>query len=153
MVCYLAPESLEFLESKSEKVFKEIVKRKIKIFEFSNLMKERKSKTMNLKYPELKMQEYLLLNNMTKKEAIILFKFRTRMSPFGENFKAGKFSSTCPLCFSHIDSQEESFNCVVLNKMMQIKGTYAEIFSSNFSEDLVKTLDNIYSYREELSLN
>ena len=147
------PDSLEFLKSKSEKVFKEIVKRKIKIFEFSNLMKERKSKTINLKYPELKMQEYLLLNNMTKKEAIILFKFRTRMSPFSENFKAGKFSSTCPLCFSHIDSQEESFNCAVLNKIMQIKGTYAEIFSGNFSEDLVKTLDNIYSYRKELSLN
>ena len=75
------------------------------------------------------------------------------MAPFGENFKAGKFSSTCPLCFSHIDSQEESFNCAVLNKIMQIKGTYAEIFSGNFSEDLIKTLDNIYSYRKELSLN
>ena len=121
------PDTLEFLTSKSEKVFKEIVKRKIKTFEFLNLMDERKSKTINIRYSDLKMQDYLLLNNMNKKEAIILFKFRTKMAPFSENFKAGGFSSTCPFCFSHIDSQEESFNCSVLNKMMQIRGNYVEI--------------------------
>ena len=49
------PESLEYLTSKSEKVFKEIVKRKIKTFEYSNLIHERKSKTINLHYSDLKM--------------------------------------------------------------------------------------------------
>ena len=52
-------------------------------------MDERKSKTINLRYSDLKMQDYLLLNNMNKKEEIILFKFRTKMAPFSENFKAG----------------------------------------------------------------
>ena len=98
------------------------------------------------------MQDYLLLNNMNKKEAIILFKFKTKMAPFSENFKAGGFSSTCPFCFSHIDSQEESFNCSVLNKMMQIRGNYVEISSGNVSKELIQTLDNIYSYRKESSL-
>ena len=147
------PESLEFVTSKSEKVFKEIVKREIKTFEFSNLMQERKSKTINLKYSHLKMQEYLLLNNMNKNEAIILFKFRTRMAPFGENYKAGRFSSTCPYCFSHIDSQEESFKCSALNKMIDIRGKYEDIFVGNFSEELIKTLYHIYKYRKESSLN
>ena len=147
------PESMEFLTSKSEKVFKKNVKAKIKIFEFSNLLQERKSKTINLKYSHLKMQDYLLLKNMNKKETIILFKFRTRMAPFRENFKAKSFSSTCPFCFSHIDSQEESFNCSALNKMIMIRGKYEEIFSDTFSKDLIKTLDNIYNYRKESSLN
>ena len=139
------PESLDFLTSKSEIVFKEIVKRKIKTFEFSNLMQERKSKTINLKYSNLKMQEYLLLNNMNKNEAIILFKFRTRMAPFGENYKA--------YCFSHIDSKEESFKCSTLNKMIDIRGKYEDFFLGNFSEALIKTLYHIYKYRKESSLN
>ena len=99
------------------------------------------------------MQEYLLLNNMNKNEAIILFKFRTRMAPFGENYKAGRFSSTCPYCFSLIDSQEESFKCSALNKMIDIRGKYEDIFLGNFSEALIKTLYHIYKYRKESSLN
>ena len=71
------PESMEFLTSKSEKVFKKNVKAKIKIFEFSNLLQERKSKTINLKYSHLKMQDYLLLKNMNKKERIQKIAFHT----------------------------------------------------------------------------
>ena len=112
-------------------------------------MQERKSKTRNLMYTHLEMQHYLHLEKMSKNEAIILFKFRTRMAPFGENFKAGQLSTNCPLCFTHIDSQEESFNCVALKKLVMIRGRYCEIFSNQVSQELVKTLYNIYSFRKE----
>ena len=79
--------SLEFLTSISEKAFKQLVKMKIKSHEFSSLIQETKSKTRNLIYTHLEMQHYLHLEKMSKNEAIILFKFRTRMAPFGENFK------------------------------------------------------------------
>ena len=78
------PVSLEFLMSISEKVFKQPVKKKIKSYEFSNLMQERQSKTRNLTYTHLEMQNYLHLENMSKNEAVILFKFRTRMAPLGK---------------------------------------------------------------------
>ena len=143
------PVSLEFVTSISEKAFKQLVKKKIKAREFSSLMQERKSKTRNLMYTHLEMQHYLHLEKMSKNEAIILFKFRTRMAPFGENFKAGQLSTNCPLCFTHIDSQEESFNCVALKKLVMIRGRYCEIFSNQVSQELVKTLYNIYSFRKE----
>ena len=143
------PVSLEFLTSNSEKVFKQLVKKKIKLYEFSNLMQERKSKTINLTYTHLEMQPYLHLENMSKNEAVILFKFRTRMAPFGENFMGRQLSSNCPLCFTHVDSQEESFNCVALRKLVTIRGKYCDIFSNKFSEDLVKTLYNIYNFWKE----
>ena len=38
------------------------------------------------------MQEYLKLGPMNKSQAIVVIKFRLRMSPFSENFKAGQES-------------------------------------------------------------
>ena len=143
------PVSLDFVTSQSENTWKELVKTKVKSYEFSKLMESRKSKTINLNYSQLKMQEYLELKKMTRKEAIVLFKFRTRMSPFAENFKSGNLVTVCPLCLSHVDSQEESFNCVTLKKVLKIRGNYKDIFSNTFPEELIKTLYGICNYRKE----
>ena len=138
------PATLEFLTSKSKNAFKGLVKNKIKAYEFSSLIQERGSKTVNLKYTHLHMQEYLLLENMTKNQAIALFKFRTRMAPFVDNFRAGKRGSPCPLCLSHLDSQEESFNCVALNKVLVNKGELCRYFYKQdirrINSDLVQHL-------------
>ena len=112
-------------------------------------MEARKSKTKNIIYSNLHMQEYLELKNMSKSEAIIVFKFRTRMSPFSENFRSGKQPEMCPLCLSYFDTQENSFYCTKMKTVIQIKGNYQEIFSSNISQELVNILANIYTYRKE----
>ena len=88
---------------------------------------------------------------MTRIQAITLFKFRTRMAPFGENFRAGRINSLCPLCLSHLDSQEESFNCRALKNLLKIRGRYSDIFTNNFSEDLISTIYSIYKYRKEFT--
>ena len=93
--------------------------------------------------------EYLELKTMSKSEAIIVFKFRTRMSPFSENFRSGKQPEMCPMCLSHFDTQEYSFYCTKMKTVVQIKGKYQEIFSSNISQELANTLANIYTYRKE----
>ena len=112
-------------------------------------MESRRSKTENLKYQKFKMQEYLELKTMTKNEAIILFKFRTRMAPFGENFRNGKSITNCPLCLSHVDAQEKSFSCPTLKRLISIKGNYEDIFSNNIPYELIRTLYDIYTYRKE----
>ena len=61
------PISLQFIASKSEKTFKELVKVRVKALEFKELMVARKSKTENNLYKSLKMQKYLHLENLTKK--------------------------------------------------------------------------------------
>ena len=111
-------------------------------------MRGKRSKLENLNYFKLEMHEYL--NSMKKKEAIVLFKFRTRMAPFGENYKAGNVTTICPLCSSHTDSQEESFTCVVLNRVIKIQGRYSDIFGSKFHKVLIDTLYKIYWFREDI---
>ena len=71
------------------------------------------------------------------------------MAPFGENFRGGQARVICPLCHSHPDGQEESFRCTAVNKVMEVKGKYMQIFGQKFSGDLVKTIQIIYNYREE----
>ena len=44
------PTSIEFVKSKSERIFKELVRKKVKSYEFSKLMEARKSKTKNIIY-------------------------------------------------------------------------------------------------------
>ena len=143
------PVSLEFVQSKSQVVFSKLVKEKIRKYEFTRLIGKMKSKMQNLEYSELRMQEYLELRNMNKRQAIILFKFRVRMTPFGENFRAGVERTVCPLCSLHVDSQEESFHCTKLRLIMEVKGKYSEVFGSEFPQELVQTLVNIYHFRDE----
>ena len=109
-----------------------------------------KSKMKDIPHAELRMQKYLELKEMTARQAKVWFKFRVRMTPFGENFRGGKQTVMCPFCSMHPDSQADSFHCVEMRKLVNIQGTYKDIFSENFSPELVKTLVNIFNFREEL---
>ena len=49
------------------------------------------------------------------------------------------------------DGQSESFQCTQLKKkVIDVKGDYNQIFSQFIPYDLVKTIHNIYTFREEL---
>ena len=73
--------------------------------------KEGHSKLKKLNYTELKMQDYMKDGNTKIEEAINIFKFRTLMADFGDNFKSGAEAVICPLCLDHIDLQSKSFEC------------------------------------------
>ena len=89
----------------SKNVFKNVVKKQAKNYESKRLLeiKETKSKMKNLFYPELKIQDYLLLKKMNTGQARALFKFRVRMAPFGQNFRGGQSIIYCPFCQNHAD--------------------------------------------------
>ena len=137
----------------SENKFKNLVKKHAKSYEFERFLEQKetnaKSKMKNLFYNELKMQDYLLLKNMNASQAKALFKFRVRMAPFGENFRGGQAMVICPLCKGHPDGQSESFECVQIKKVIDVQGSYMQIFGQNFSRELVKTVQSIYNFREE----
>ena len=63
----------------------------------------------NLNYEEFTIQPYLLNVDISKEEKLLLMRWRIRMAEFGENFKGGRKSVECPLCFSHPDTQQKSF--------------------------------------------
>ena len=75
----------------SENVFKNLVKKQAREYEFDRFMEIKetkcKSKMKNLVYTSLKIQDYLLLKNMNPSQAKALFKFRVRMAQIGENLR------------------------------------------------------------------
>ena len=79
---------LDILRKISINSFKTQVKKKAKQYAFYTFLekKESHSKIENLFFTELKLQNYLNLENMNKIEAQTIFSYRTRMSNFGENY-------------------------------------------------------------------
>ena len=82
-------------------------------------------------------------------QARAMFKFRVRMASFGQNFKGGQAFIKCPFCDNHVDGQEESWNFPKMKQIMDIQGDYIDIFGNTFSQEVIKTVQNLYTFREE----
>ena len=104
----------------------------------------------NLHYKELKLQNYLELNDMSIQQAISVYKFRVRMVPCYGNYKTRNMEEvSCPWCGNHDDLQENMFQCKYLRNLMEIDGVYDDLFNGNIAKNLAKTAHNICTYREE----
>ena len=104
----------------------------------------------NLEYTELKLQNYLTDDEISVEEAKNLYRFRTRVAKFKENFKNGYVANACPLCLVQPDTQAHSLQCHVLKTKLDIKGTYSDIFCEDIPQDISKTLLEISKFRENL---
>ena len=143
--------NLEKIKSKSKDTFKNLVKKKVseKALDVLLEMKERHSKMKNLNYTSLEMQQYLKEKRISKSQAQIIFRFRTRMEKFSENFKGGKPTNPCPVCTSSKDTQSHSFSCLPIQDNMDISGSFDDVYKQPISDDLAKTLENIVKFRED----
>ena len=110
--CELVKEDLEdfgihndfdYIKSIKENTFKIMVKNKANNHALNNLnaMKGGRSKMKNLSYTQIKMQTYMKSDNISMKEALNLFMFRTRMAEFGENYRSGMDITLCPRLISN----------------------------------------------------
>ena len=149
--------NLSNIKRKSKLSFKNLVKMSAHEYEFTQLLKSKQkhSKLENLWYSKLEMQKYLELNNMNNNEAQVMFKYRTRMAKYGENFRGNKSSVMCPLCHTHLDDQKIAFeNCQVLKENIRISENYNLIFNTSVPSEVVKIIMKIEQLREQyLSLN
>ena len=105
----------------------------------------------NVSYSELKLQKYFQNENLKAKEMRTIFRYRTRMEVYGENFRAGKAFTICPLCKLHIDSQELCFQCPVIKKELQLVGDISHIYKENIDPNLARDITRISDYRRETS--
>ena len=109
------------------------------------LKKETYRKLERLDYDELRMQKYLACKNLSFEEKKLVFKFRTRMVAFGENFRAGRDATICPLCQQHSDSQYDLLNCEIIkesisqSKILQ-EFNMKDVLTENIQRDMVKLL-------------
>ena len=144
--------NLDSLKNKSSNAFKKFVKIKASEYEFRKLMelKQKHSKMDSLSYSRLEMQNYLKLENCDARGARTVFKYRTRMALYGENFRQNDTPVSCPLCDQHLDNQAMGFNnCQVTKINVQIQGLYTDLFKQNVPKILVKTLQQIDDFRKE----
>ena len=145
-------DDIPHLESKTQLWFKNSVKAKVKEFALDSLneIKFKHSKMDNLIFTELKIQDYLVSENISVVQKRNIFHFRTRMANFSENFRGQDPPKPCQVCRSHVDCQEHSVNCAETMKNVNKKGKYDEIFSSSISSDTAIMLEQILRNRENL---
>ena len=144
--------SMEEIKSKSEWSFKRLVKIRSKEFTLDYLLniKQRHSKMDNLEYVELKIQNYLKDEEISVKEAQNLYRYRTRVAKFKENFKNSYVGIACPLCLVQPDTQAHCVQCPVIKDIITVKGNYSHIFSDDISSDISKSLLEITTFRENI---
>ena len=143
------------MKRKTDWNFKRLVKVKTKEYalQFLLKLKQKHSKMSSLQYHELKIQNYLMDENISVKEAQNIFKYRTRVANFKENFKNSYNEIECPLCFVHPDTQAQCVQCPVVKENVEIRGEYQEIFSEKVSKEIAQTLLEVTQYRENIKLS
>ena len=146
---------LGFLKSKSKSSFKNILKKKAIEYAFEELTEKqaKHSKMENLQYSELAIQNYFLQPGINIDEIRSIFKYRTRMAPFGENFRAGRESVTCPLCSTHVDSQVMSFMCPAIRKNINIDCDIQDLYTDTMNMKTASTVSYILKLRNTRNRN
>ena len=110
--------SLTEIKSQKKDYFKKMIKMKIRNLAFSDLMREKegKSKMRDLTYTELKMQDYLVSNELTRTEKQLLFKIRTKMINTPDNMGQ---NTPCKLCHISRDEMSHVLTCFVVKLACQ----------------------------------
>ena len=101
----------------------------------------------NVSYNSLKMQPYFS-SQLNVEDKRTIFRYRVRMERFGENFRGGAGSITCPLCNTHPDNQEFSFQCPVIRKEIEIEGNISDLYKEDIERNVIETILKIRNYRK-----
>ena len=121
-----------------------MIKRKIehKALRDLNRVKESHSKVRELKHTLLKMQKYLMPNdeNLSKEDAQLIFKLRSRVTETKTNMKGKYDSHECSACGEENENQEHVIKCNVLLQMNSEYGMkfrdYQHILNGNVAQQL-----------------
>ena len=129
-----------------------MVKAKAREYALTKLMEKMNthSKMKKLRYKELKMQEYFKNPHIKISEMKTVFKFRTKMEKFGENYRGGEINIPCRLCGLHLDNQEMAFQCPVIRENLNVTGDIENVYSENIKMDIISAVSEISKFREEM---
>ena len=113
----------DFIRSKSQWAFKSLVKVKARDYALKQLTNKQTthSKMDGIYYNEIKMQNYLKSPHIKVNQKRTIFRWRTRMEAFGENFRGGREFVMCPLCGTHLDNRQKSLQCICVRKKINIE--------------------------------
>ena len=127
-------ESLDEINLMTKEKFKQILKQRIKENALAYLIGKQGSKGRDIRYEEIKMQEYLLpWNKLTICDKRNLFSVRNRMIQSSSNFPMNQKEVKC-VCGSKED-MEHIYSCNFLNKIEETL-PYQKIYEGNISQQI-----------------
>ena len=102
-------------------------------------------------YQELAPQKYISLESARIDQIRNIFRFRTKMARFGENYKSNndQVQAPCPLCFNHLDSQSLSFQCEFFKDKLRISCNMNDLNKDDISLDTAITITKMMELREK----
>ena len=103
----------------------------------------------SLVYTELKIQNYLVSEDILVSQKRNIFLFRTRMAEYGQNYPAGFHTIPCKMCGLHTDCQIHSTNCKETMRKVRVHGNYNEIYTDNISKNTALMLQQILEVRKK----
>ena len=108
------------IQGVSKEAFKRYVTKKVKanFLIYLNGMKNKHSKSNNLKCDELKTAEYLVSPRFSQKEKILLFKLRSRTLDIKGNFKSQHKDPWRICCGRFEESQNHLLQCQEIGKRL-----------------------------------
>ena len=107
-----------------------------KALEYLREVQQKHSKSKNIQYSELKLQEYLRSHRSgTINEKARLFQIRSRMLQLKANFKTGQENIMCTLCEAEEESQTHLLSCKALSSYSVISSDRTPVYEDIYSED------------------
>jgi hypothetical protein len=146
------PCDLDHIRSMTTEKFKSLVKIKANEYALGLLheLQGTHSKMSDLYYPELKLQDYFKTPGIETKEILNLFKWRTRMTPLGENYRGDQGHILCPLCSNHLDNQPGLLQCEEIRKLTEIEVKMEDVWCERVNLKTAKKITEILEIREIL---
>ena len=71
------------------------------------------------------------------------------MENFGENVRGSNAPVPCPLCGTHLDNQEMSFQCQIIKAEVQPTGEITEIYRDDIKKTTVESLEKMLKLRAD----
>jgi hypothetical protein len=65
------------------------------------------------------------------------------MAEFSENYRGSRSQVMCPLCETHLDNQELSYQCSEITSKLKIMGKIEGIFKDEISLETAETIEKI----------
>ena len=131
--------SFDDISEISKDAFKKMVKEKVKkkaLF-FLKDLQQTHSKSKNLDYKDLELQNYLE-SDLSIKEKSFIFLARSRMLDLKCNFKVGRSDLLCSKCGIEEETQQHLLSCALLVENCVVNSDYVPQYSDLFSNDSMK---------------
>ena len=143
--------SIVQIKSLSKYKFTKLVKEQVTKFTLKVLMecKANHSKMNNVEYKNLKIQPYFNEDSINTNDARQIFRYRTRMLKFKENFKGNEEDNSCPLCKNHPDDQNKIEFCNVLKEKIGDVSKCKLLYTDTTNKEAYELITKVMDIRKE----